>query len=85
MALPNPEGYMFRQACSFYSFTLDREEFHWNYKTFLRKYTKEKRAFNQFMVCFVDYFDRLYSKVFLLNYSSYIKSAIEKLSNLINY
>ena len=28
---------MFRQACSFYSFTLDRENFHWNYKTFLRK------------------------------------------------
>ena len=40
LALPNPEGYMFRQACSFYSFTLDRENFHWNYKTFLRKKLK---------------------------------------------
>lgn len=35
MALPEPEMYMFKQACSWYSFTLNRENFHWNYKTFL--------------------------------------------------
>lgn len=39
MAYPDFEMYMFRQACTWSSFTIDREEFVWNYKTFLSEHS----------------------------------------------
>ncbi|ELT96302.1 hypothetical protein CAPTEDRAFT_221016 [Capitella teleta] len=35
LAYPDFEVYMFRQACTWSSFTIDRDDYHWNYKTFL--------------------------------------------------
>ena len=35
LAYPDFEVYMFRQACTWSSFTIDRQDYHWNYKTFL--------------------------------------------------
>ncbi|KAK2170127.1 hypothetical protein LSH36_4g10029 [Paralvinella palmiformis] len=35
LAYPDPDMYMFRQACSWNSFTIDREKFNWAYNTFI--------------------------------------------------
>jgi len=39
MAYPDYKMYMFRQACTWSSFTVDREDIAWTYKTFLCKFT----------------------------------------------
>ena len=37
MAYPNYRMNMFRQACTWTSFTINRNDVKWNYKTFLRE------------------------------------------------